>query len=131
MQCSPHPISAKIVVAPQYRERERPALLLDPLSLSDPLGGTLTVAVQIPASLSRRRFRRECSPAHAIAPDKTYELRASTDGVNFTAPLPVQTVPAPSAGSWADIVGEFDNGSQTWSPPNGFVNFNDIDAAVK
>ena len=29
------------------------------------------------------------------------------------------------------MVGGFDNGSLTWSPPNGFVNFQDIDAAVK
>ncbi|MCZ6658651.1 MAG: MopE-related protein [Gammaproteobacteria bacterium] len=66
-----------------------------------------------------------------IVPDEVYEIRATTDAVAFTDSLLVATVPAPIAGAWADIVGVFDDGPMTWHAPNGFVNFDDIDAAVK
>ena len=65
-----------------------------------------------------------------VVPNEQYPLQSTPDGINFSVPQLLETVPAPGVGSWADIVGGFDNGTETWSPPNGVVNFSDINAAV-
>ncbi len=60
----------------------------------------------------------------------TYEVRATTDGINFSDALEVPTILEPGGGKkWADCVGVFENGA--WTPPNGVVNFSDVQAAVK
>ena len=63
-----------------------------------------------------------------IVPVATYEVRATTDGVNFTDPLVIETIARPSPAHWADCVGAMEGGA--WTAPNGVVNFNDVTAAV-
>jgi len=64
-----------------------------------------------------------------IVPVATYEVLETTDGVNFAAPVVVETIPAPSEKFWGDAVGDFDG--VTWGPPNGVTNFGDVQAAIK
>jgi hypothetical protein len=64
-----------------------------------------------------------------IAPDSVYSIRTTGDGENFSAPQDgFSTVPKPDK-EWADVVGE--KFVDTWLPADGFVNFNDIQAAVQ
>ena len=64
-----------------------------------------------------------------IVPAATYEIRATVDGVNFDAPVVVETTAPPIDKFWGDIVGDF-NGA-AWTPPNGVQNFADVQAAIK
>ncbi|MCH8242264.1 MAG: hypothetical protein IH897_06595, partial [Planctomycetes bacterium] len=64
-----------------------------------------------------------------IVPAATYEIRATGDGVNFGPPVVVDTTAPPTPMFWGDIVGEF-NGI-AWTPPNGVLNFADVQAAIK
>ncbi len=77
-----------------------------------------------------------------IAPNETYEVQATIDGVNFSAPLLVSTAPMPTNSRWwADIVGSFSvagNGTtmpptpaNSWEPPNGSMNGFDITAVLQ
>lgn len=60
-----------------------------------------------------------------IFPDSTYTVQAVFDGgVAGTFPITVVTV-----NPWGDVAGPFVNG--VWTPPNGFVNFDDINATTK
>ena len=60
-----------------------------------------------------------------IQPGASYEIRSTSDGVVFSAPLTINTVPRPSGGKdWGDITG-INNGTQ-WTPPNGIANINEI-----
>ena len=63
-----------------------------------------------------------------IVPAATYEIRATTDGVDFGPPIVVDTTAAPTPRFWGDIVGEF-NGV-AWTPPNGVQNISDVQAAI-
>ena len=63
-----------------------------------------------------------------IVPAATYEIRATSDGVNFDPPVVVETTAPPTPKLWGDIVGEF-NGI-AWTPPNGVQNFVDVQAAI-
>ncbi len=76
-----------------------------------------------------------------IATGETYEVRATIDGANFSAPLVVTTADVPTNGrNWADIVGAFSvtgNVSTTpptpansWEPPNGSMNGFDVTATL-
>ena len=63
-----------------------------------------------------------------IVPAATYEIRATGDGVNFDPPMVVETTAPPGVKFWGDIVGDF-NG-MAWTPPNGVLNFADVQAAI-
>ncbi|MCO6435780.1 MAG: hypothetical protein J5J06_01680 [Phycisphaerae bacterium] len=76
-----------------------------------------------------------------IATDETYEIQATFDGVNLSAPLTVSTAERPTNSRfWADVVGMFSaagNGStvpptpaNAWEPPNGAVSGFDISAVL-
>lgn len=56
-----------------------------------------------------------------IHPGARYEIRATLDGALFTDPL---ILPTPRVN--ADMVGRFVDGA--WQPPNGLVNFDDLQA---
>ena len=64
-----------------------------------------------------------------IVPDAWYSLSSTGDGTMFSEPLDtVRTVLKPDK-AWADVVGEkFIN---FWQPPDGFVNFDDIQATIQ
>ncbi|MBI4718853.1 MAG: matrixin family metalloprotease [Planctomycetes bacterium] len=70
-----------------------------------------------------------------ITPDADFELRAILDGAdknnpaNYSAPLPLATVPEPTPKKWGDCVGSFF--IVFWDGPNGVVNFNDVSAALQ
>ena len=64
-----------------------------------------------------------------IVPAATYEIRSTSDGVNFDSSVVVETTAAPIDKFWGDIVGEY-NGV-AWSPPNGVQNFADPLAAIR
>ncbi|MBI4717150.1 MAG: hypothetical protein HY763_05040 [Planctomycetes bacterium] len=67
-----------------------------------------------------------------IVPVATYTIAATADGVTFSAPLTVGTIPQPVPKLWGDTVGQF--GVQNpgmWDPPNGVVNVNDFVAAME
>lgn len=61
-----------------------------------------------------------------IIPVATYQISATSDGIIFTAPLTVNTIPVPALNNklWGDLVGS--NGGTEWTPPNQFTNVNDI-----
>lgn len=59
-----------------------------------------------------------------IGPGAKYEVRATSDGVVFTDPLVLGTVRV-----WGDVVGRFANSA--WQPPNGFVDWDDLAAAIQ
>jgi hypothetical protein len=61
-----------------------------------------------------------------IIPAASYEIRATPDGVVFTAPLSVSTIAQPAPKFYGDVVGVF-NGSE-WTAPQGVVNFADVTA---
>ncbi|MBU0719376.1 MAG: hypothetical protein KJ749_14105 [Planctomycetes bacterium] len=65
----------------------------------------------------------------AIIPAAVYEVRASSDGATFGEALSLQTAARPTPAWWADCVGAMEGG--VWTAPNGFVNFDDISAAVQ
>lgn len=75
---------------------------------------------------------------------RSYEVRATQDGINFTAPLTVFTAARPTPGNarlWADMVGLFSaagDGTTTpptppnsWTPANRAVSGFDISAALQ
>ena len=66
-----------------------------------------------------------------ITPVAEFELRASTDGgATFLPPVSLQTTPQPEEGKfWGDTVGFFDG--ERWTPPQGTINFDDVNATVK
>ena len=64
-----------------------------------------------------------------IVPAATYEIRSTSDGVNFGPPVVVETTAPPTDKFWGDIVGEYNGVS--WSPPNGVQNIADVQAAIK
>lgn len=77
-----------------------------------------------------------------IAPNETYEVRATLDGTNFTAPIVVSTVATPTNSRWwSDVVGVFSatgDGSTTpptpanaWTPANGNMNGFDVTATLR
>jgi len=63
-----------------------------------------------------------------IVPGSTYEIRATSDGVNFDPPIVANTTAPPTPKLWGDIVGDF-NGA-AWEPPNGILNVGDVQAAI-
>ena len=63
-----------------------------------------------------------------IVPVAVYEIRA-TNGVMTSNPVEVSTVTQPDEKWWADIVGA--KVDTDWSPPDGFVNMDDIQAAIQ
>lgn len=78
----------------------------------------------------------------AIVPGESYEVRATEDGVIFTAPLLVSTAAIPSPDRWwADVSGGFSASGDVftipptpangWRPPDGTVNGSDIAAVLK
>ncbi|MHC4695371.1 MAG: hypothetical protein ACYTFA_01365, partial [Planctomycetota bacterium] len=66
-----------------------------------------------------------------IVPVATYEIRATMDGVAFTAPLEVGTIHKPGNRYYGDVVG-FGTGDLPplpgFTPPNGVVNVSDVQA---
>ncbi|MBI4717633.1 MAG: PQQ-binding-like beta-propeller repeat protein [Planctomycetes bacterium] len=64
-----------------------------------------------------------------VVPGSAYAVRASNDGTDLTAPLPVTTVAQPAGKHWGDAVGMFVGGS--WLDPDGQVNINDAVAAIR
>jgi hypothetical protein len=67
-----------------------------------------------------------------IVPVAAYEIRGTVDGTSFTEPLELATIARPEPGMpkwWADLVGLKVEGA--WSPPDGFVNMDDIQAAIQ
>ncbi len=60
-----------------------------------------------------------------IMPGAVYEIRATGDGVTYSAPVVIATVPRPGGGKdWCDVAG-VNNGTQ-WTPPNGVANIQDV-----
>ncbi len=77
-----------------------------------------------------------------IAPNETYEVRATTDGISFTAPLVVSTTPTPANFRWwADVVGVFSvagdlstippTPASSWAPADSVMNGFDITATLR
>ncbi len=77
-----------------------------------------------------------------IAPGESYEVRATFDGLTFSAPMAVSTADVPTDGRWwADVTGVFSTAgdgstnpvtpASAWTPPNGIVNGFDITAIVR
>lgn len=64
-----------------------------------------------------------------IHPVGTWDVRATPNGVTFSAPLMLMTINRPAPKFWCDTVGSF--GGVTWTGPQGVVNFNDPTAAVQ
>jgi|GEM_PF-2863274 len=66
-----------------------------------------------------------------ITPVAEFELRASFDGGgSFEPPVALRTAAQPAGDKfWGDTVGFFDGAA--WTPPQGFVNIDDIVAALK
>ena len=64
-----------------------------------------------------------------IAPTTAYEVRASADGIGFSAPLAVSTIDLPAPKYWCDVVGDFIEGA--WTAPQGTVNMSDIMAVLQ
>ena len=64
-----------------------------------------------------------------IVPVASYEVRSTTDGFNFSSAFATGTIYRPGVKWWADIVGpKFVN---TWTAPEGEVNFDDVQAAIQ
>ena len=63
-----------------------------------------------------------------IVPAATYEIRPTGDGVTFDPSVVIETTAPPVGKFWGDIVGDF-NG-MAWTPPNGVLNFADVQAAL-
>ncbi|MCH8147467.1 MAG: hypothetical protein IH987_05655, partial [Planctomycetes bacterium] len=64
-----------------------------------------------------------------IVPAATYEIRSTTDGINFDFTVVVNTTAPPKAKFWGDVVGEYNGIS--WSPPNGVQNIADALSAIR
>ena len=64
-----------------------------------------------------------------IAPAYSYAISATRDGLIFSDPLILGTVPAPQGKHWGDVVGNF-NGL-VWSAPNGLLNVDDVNSVIK
>ena len=70
----------------------------------------------------------------AIATGEQYAIQAIHCGCNpldetdYSAPLTLETSPAPLPKLWADCVGSF---SGTWGPPNGVINMSDLQAVMQ
>lgn len=60
-----------------------------------------------------------------IVPSATYAIRLTADGVEFSETLALAT------SAYGDAVGSFDEGAQSWTAPQGIVNFSDISATVR
>lgn len=85
------------------------------------------------------------APGDADAPTgRAYEIRATSDGLNFSSPLTVYTAARPTAANarfWADVVGSFSAGgdgsttpptpANSWTPPNRTVSGFDISATLQ
>jgi len=75
-------------------------------------------------------FREWCRPVNVgdceIVPDADYQIRETSDGVAFSAPLEVSTIDTPDLNfkKWGDIVGV--NNGVSWTPPNKMSNINDV-----
>ena len=63
-----------------------------------------------------------------VLPGAVFHLCATTDGINFDAPLGLSTTATPLNKDWGDVAGAFDGA--TWSPSNGIANVNDIIAVL-
>ena len=66
-----------------------------------------------------------------VVPAASYAVQPTCDGVVFADPLQVSTIAQPIPPPhrwWADVVGAKVEAS--WSPPEGFVNTHDIQAAI-
>ncbi|GAG19206.1 unnamed protein product, partial [marine sediment metagenome] len=57
-----------------------------------------------------------------------YHVYATPDGVSFGDPVVVETIAQPDKW-WADVVGPKIGG--LWTPPEGVVNFDDIQAIIQ
>ncbi len=77
-----------------------------------------------------------------IAPNETYEVRATTNGIDFSLPLFVNTAAQPTNSRfWSDVVGVFSVSGDTstipvtppggWTPPDFNVNGFDITAVLR
>ena len=67
-----------------------------------------------------------------IIPVASYAIRATPDGLTFSEPFQVSTIALPTPPPpkwWADIVGA--KGETGWSSPDGFVNMDDVQAAIQ
>ncbi len=64
-----------------------------------------------------------------IVPVATYEIRATTNEVLFSAPFTISTSAKPDSRFWGDTVGSFFISG--WSDPDGLVTANDILAVVE
>lgn len=103
----------------------------DPIQAGgDALPGTLTS--EVVAAQPAVRIWTE-SVVHIgdceIAPVRTYGISATTDGVVFSNPLVIGTIEKPQGKFWGDVVGNFDG--VVWSPPNGLVGVDDVNAVIK
>ena len=60
-----------------------------------------------------------------IIPVAEFQIAATTDGLVFTPPLVVGTIPLPAMNSkkWGDVSGQF---TGSWPPPDRFTNVNDL-----
>ncbi len=68
-----------------------------------------------------------------IIPVATYELRATADGVAFTAPLEVGTIGKPGINHYGDVVGDGTGDLPPlpgFTPPNLVVNVTDVQAVL-
>jgi hypothetical protein len=63
-----------------------------------------------------------------IVPVADYAIRPTPDGVSFGDPILLSTIAQPDKW-WADVVGP--KVGRVWSGPDGFVNFDDIQAAIQ
>lgn len=65
----------------------------------------------------------------AVIPGATYEVRSTPDIITYSPPFTVSTAAPPLDKFWGDTVGTLESGA--WTPPNGFMNVNDITAALQ
>ncbi|MFQ5590587.1 MAG: M43 family zinc metalloprotease [Phycisphaerae bacterium] len=65
-----------------------------------------------------------------IVPVATYGLRPTVDGVTYASPLIISTIAKPDVRHYGDTVGPVDGITGEYTPPDGFVNVNDIQAYV-
>ena len=64
-----------------------------------------------------------------IVPVATYEIQATLDDIIFSDPLELPTIARPGIKYWGDVTGEWDG--IRWKGPNGTVNMDDIQVAVR
>ena len=63
-----------------------------------------------------------------IAPDQTYAISVTVDGVNFSNPFIAGTIAKPQGKSWGDVTGSFDG--TAWPGPDRLVNVDDVVAVL-